>query len=595
MSTRWDDAILNQYRQIGDKEADLLVDQTFQGKNGSIKSNRMLLLANQLIEQPGLFFVDDSWVAKELNSYRKDDPGLADYYEPMEAPDWVDMGKLKLASKFWHENTIVSLGVLYAASLPSCYLIEKGIPALYKTGKLLPPYLNQRIYETGLMLDAVMDEDGINIIEDKEFDMDYVLADEVARCIPGSHVQRSRHHLHIDRGESKGSVSDGPGLEDLVNTVNQAVTRRLKEGTKRYLWGKGYITAKKVRFLHASMRYMLLNPSAVSPPPTSEDGQPKPFMEKIAERQEAWDSQTLGAPVNQEDVAYTLLTFGLIIPKGLEKWGIPISQEEKDAFLHLWKLIGHVMGIEDGVLTDQWDEAEALFALVQQRQCGGSPDGVALTEALIGMMDDYLPKLPGVKLNSMPVELIVSQMGEKFGKDLISPETWKSSRPCLLRPAYAFLGGVAKLYFGLRTAYLKSFPLLGDISANLVHEVGEAIIDSWRDAYRRVPFFVPNSLTDWQRLAGADPEYLKVLKDWRQGMLITAGFSLVLLVISVFGLTVAFPLWLLQGQTAFFVSLGITAGSYVLFATIAKKKLTKLLENRPKPNNRIIKLAKHMK
>ena len=129
MSTRWDDAILNQYRQIGDKEADLLVDQTFQGKNGSIKSNRMLLLANQLIEQPGLFFVDDSWVAKELNSYRKDDPGLADYYEPMEAPDWVDMGKLKLASKFWHENTVVSLGVLYAASLPSCYLIEKGIPA----------------------------------------------------------------------------------------------------------------------------------------------------------------------------------------------------------------------------------------------------------------------------------------------------------------------------------------------------------------------------------------------------------------------------------------------------------------------------------
>ena len=96
--------------------------------------------------------------------------------------------------------------------------------------------------------------------------MDYVLADEVARCVPGSRVQRSRHHLHIDRGESKDSVSDGPGLEDLVNTVNEAVTRRLNEGTKRYLWGKGYITAKKVRFLHASMRYMLLNPSAVSPP-----------------------------------------------------------------------------------------------------------------------------------------------------------------------------------------------------------------------------------------------------------------------------------------------------------------------------------------
>jgi len=29
---------------------------------------------------------------------------------------------------------------------------------------------------------------------------------------------------------------------------------------KRYIWGGGFIAARKVRFLHASMRVMLLNP-----------------------------------------------------------------------------------------------------------------------------------------------------------------------------------------------------------------------------------------------------------------------------------------------------------------------------------------------
>ena len=593
MSTRWNDAILDHYRQMGDAEADAIVSKALGVKDGTVKLNQMLLLANQLIEQPGLTLVDGSRVATDLEKFRENDPGLADYYEPMEAPAWVDTAKLKLASAFWHENTVVSLGVLYAASLPSCYLIEKGIPALYKTGKLLPPYLTQRIYETGLMLDAVMDEDGISLIEDKEYNLGHVLREELNKCDTAAHWKNHGHKLM--RYADDGMPTDGASQaydEGFINSVNEAVALRVQDGTRRYLWGKGYITAKKVRLLHASMRFLLLNPAG-SPHAAGDDDKPKPMTQKFSELQEPWDHKTFGAPVNQEDVAYTLLTFGLVIPKGLEKWGIPISQEQKDAFLHLWKLIGHIMGIEEDLLTDQWDEAEALYALVQRRQCGGSPDGVALTEALIGVLDDYLPKLPLVKLNSLPVELIIGQMGEQYGKELISEETLKNTRPgLLLRPAYTLLGKVAKLYLGLRTAYLKSFPLLGDVSANLVHDVGEGIIDSWRDAYRRAPFFVPSNLTDWQKMAGADPEYLKILTDWRQKVLWSAAFSLVLLVISVFGLTIAFPLWLLLGQTAFLVSFGVTVAAYALFAIIAKKRLTKLLDTRPKPDNRVVKIVK---
>ena len=67
---------------------------------------------------------------------------------------------------------------------------------------------------------------------------------------------------------------------------------------RRFLWGRGYITTKKVRFLHASMRYMLLHPQQFhashggTAPPTN-------LAQVIARRTQAWDVQSLGLPVNQ--------------------------------------------------------------------------------------------------------------------------------------------------------------------------------------------------------------------------------------------------------------------------------------------------------
>ena len=54
----------------------------------------------------------------------------------MEAPAWVDAAKLHRASQLWNDNMLAIIGVLYAASLPACYLIRHGIPALYQSSKL---------------------------------------------------------------------------------------------------------------------------------------------------------------------------------------------------------------------------------------------------------------------------------------------------------------------------------------------------------------------------------------------------------------------------------------------------------------------------
>ncbi|TAK03534.1 DUF2236 domain-containing protein, partial [bacterium] len=354
----WPDELLDAARMEGDPEADQLVeqvlrpDQIFSGA-GRLGYNRLLDIADKLLETPELSFVESSRVRQQLNAFPQ---RLVDYFDPAEAPDWVDEAKLALANRVWEENTLGILSVLYAAALPYCYLMAKGIPSLYKTERLLEHrYIFQRLYETGLMLDSVMGAGGLKIIVDLGEDLD-------------------------------GSVAPAP---------------------RRYVWGKGFISARKVRFLHASMRFMLTRPDLFPPRGSIED--PASLSERLSHETEPWPKEELGLPVNQEDLAYTLLTFGYIIPTGLEHWGCRLSSEEKEAFLHTWKLVGHIMGIKADLLPDDCDGAERLFAAIKSRQAAASQPGKELTEALLRFLEDYLPRLPGVN-EALPAVLLIDQL-----------------------------------------------------------------------------------------------------------------------------------------------------------------------------------------
>ena len=149
----WTNAHLDDCRQIGDAEVDplaveILSGQTFDQESGRLGYHRLLDLADRLIEAPELYQVDDSLVRQEFDRMPQK---FTRYLDPAPLPDWVDAARLERASEIWEENMLAIIGVLYAASLPSCYLIAKGIPTLYQTGILgQHRYIYQRIYETGL-------------------------------------------------------------------------------------------------------------------------------------------------------------------------------------------------------------------------------------------------------------------------------------------------------------------------------------------------------------------------------------------------------------------------------------------------------------
>jgi hypothetical protein len=121
--------------------------------------------------------------------------------------------------------------------------------------------------------------------------------------------------------------------------------------------GRGIRSIQKVRLLHATIRHLL--------------------------HESGWDTETLGEPINQEDMAGTLMSFSVALLDGLDLLGIKVPRERKEAYLHSWKVVGHVLGLRPEFLPADVDEAGALTDRILARHTGPSEAGEALTTALI--------------------------------------------------------------------------------------------------------------------------------------------------------------------------------------------------------------------
>lgn len=62
----------------------------------------------------------------------------------------------------------------------------------------------------------------------------------------------------------------------------------------------------------------------------------------------AWDVVAYGVPINQEDMAATLLAFSYNVLVGIEAIrAAPLPRSEQAAYLHLWRYMGRLLGVDD--------------------------------------------------------------------------------------------------------------------------------------------------------------------------------------------------------------------------------------------------------
>ena len=134
--------------------------------------------------------------------------------------------------------------------------------------------------------------------------------------------------------------------------------------------GRGIRTVQKVRLMHAAVRH------AIRHDPTTK-----------------WDHLSFGVPIDQEDLAGTLLTFSFLAIDGLRKLGANILSEAADAYFRAWCEVGNVLGVVPEMIPDTLEEAAELKELISRRQFAPSDEGREMTLALIDMLQKNSPPM----------------------------------------------------------------------------------------------------------------------------------------------------------------------------------------------------------
>ena len=122
---------------------------------------------------------------------------------------------------------------------------------------------------------------------------------------------------------------------------------------------------QKVRLVHASIRHFL--------------------------RGGLWDDTAWGVPVNQEDMAITLLTFSITLIEGLEQFGITVPQQAIEDWQYTWNAVGRLLGLREPLLAADSVAARRLETQILAHQSAPSEAGQLLTQALLDFVNTHLP------------------------------------------------------------------------------------------------------------------------------------------------------------------------------------------------------------
>ena len=126
--------------------------------------------------------------------------------------------------------------------------------------------------------------------------------------------------------------------------------------------GAGIATALRVRLMHAGVRALILDAKTHD--------------------SSAWNDDW-GVPINQEDMAATLMSFSVLMLDALAKLGIRVSSTDEGAYFHAWRVIGYFLGINEEMLPETPSEGRELLQLVRSRHYRPTQAGIVLEKALV--------------------------------------------------------------------------------------------------------------------------------------------------------------------------------------------------------------------
>ncbi|MBX3604039.1 MAG: DUF2236 domain-containing protein [Piscinibacter sp.] len=267
-------------------------------------------------------------------------------------PDWADPARIARAEELFFDQGVLSVLLLFCASLPECYVVPDLADVLHTTGAL-EQRTDYRIRSTAAMIFPVM---------------------------------------------MRGGLTDPAGA--------------------------GVAQVLKVRLIHATVRHLILrgSPEHALAPETG----PRPRLSlagRVPGMHQAlfahgWDVAERGLPSNQEEQAYTLLTFGFVPLRGMRTLGVGLDPDDERAVLHAWNVVGHLVGIRRELMVDTMHEAEALFLRMQQRGRAERRDPDPRPELAGALFRTMSREIPWAVVRPFPLLLSRHLIGARSSADL---------------------------------------------------------------------------------------------------------------------------------------------------------------------------------
>lgn len=91
-------------------------------------------------------------------------------------------------------------------------------------------------------------------------------------------------------------------------------------------------------------------------------------------------------PISQEDMLVTWHTLPTYAMRTMLEWRVPVSAADSAAYLHVWQVTAHMLGIRDEYIPATWDAANAQSDQVLPPNMGPTSEGVELTDILLGQL-----------------------------------------------------------------------------------------------------------------------------------------------------------------------------------------------------------------
>ncbi|MEL7145192.1 MAG: oxygenase MpaB family protein [Bacteroidota bacterium] len=337
--------------------------------------------------------------------------------------------------------------------------VRIAVTNYFEDSAKLPTWANQDSIQQGERLFALYGPEIFMLLNVKSLPLCYT-------CAKGAKVLYDTGRL-IERG---GKID--PLVRRLMETAQMVMNVLQPDGLTGK--GKGIVTMQKVRLIHASIRYFLKH-------------------EKTDSVLGVWDTATYGEPINQEDLAGTLMSFSPIILSGLLKLKIQLSDDEIAAYTHTWNVIGHMMGIDDDLLPANYEQAWKLTTAILKDQAAVSMEGKALTESCIDFMK-YI--IPGKHLDNVPEYMIwyfLQDASEQAGSDLATMIGVENHVDKKAKVAMA----VTK-WFSHGVSHLEHSSLVQKLTSKFNKAMLSGFLKHYNDG-KNIQFFIPPSLQkNWQ-------------------------------------------------------------------------------------------------